>query len=236
MDDLIVLQTERKVKSKYGFSGDNFKPCVCTLLDQSFPQGFGFSRNPVGYIIATELRKTGKPADTGFKILSLWNQKNKPPMSEREVKGIIKSAWSTNKTYGCNYPTLLNFCAGKDLCPYYKRFTSKNRPKTSISEFFKRGWPLVLTPSQMCLYLALPEAEKIQGTFPGRRLYATFELLHRISGLSKGHIADFLLELSHWGLIKVKIGSPYRWQHIATEIQRLLPIPYPISDRQSKVP
>lgn len=236
MNDLILLQTERKVKSRYGLSGDNFKPCVCTLLDQSFPQGFGFSRNPTGYIIATELRRTGKTADTGFKVLSLWNQKNKPPMNEREVKGIIESAWSKDYTFGCNYPTLLNFCVGKDVCPYYQRFTTKNKPKTSISDFFKRGWPLVLTPSQMCLYLALPEAEKIQGTFPGQRLYATFRLLHGLSGLSKGHIRDFLLGLRNWGLINVTIGSPYRWQHEATEIQRILPIPYPIKNREAKVP
>ena len=230
MNDLILLQTERKVKSRYGLSGDNFKPCVCVLLDESFPQGFGFSRNPVGYIIATELRKTGKSADIGFKILSLWNQKNKPPMSEREVRGIVKSAWSTGYTYGCNYPTLVNFCVGKDLCPYYPRFTSKNRPKPSIRDFFKRGWPLVLTPSQMCLYLALPEAEKIQGTFPGQRLYATFRLLHRFSGVNMRLIKPSLFRLRDSGLIQVEIGSPYRWQHKATQIQRMLPIPYPQSN------
>ncbi len=233
MNDLILLQIEKKVKSKYGLSGDNFKPCVCILLDQSFPQGFGFSRNPVGYIIATELRKIGKPADTGFKILSLWNQKNKPSMSEREVKGIVKSAWSTNKTYGCNNPTLLNFCMDKALCPYYQRFISKNRPKASISDFYKRGWPLMLTQPEVCLYTALPEAEKENGTFPGKRLFITYNNLHRLSRVNKGLIKACLVGgrnkrgLGPWGLIKVKIGEPYFWQHQATEIKRILPIPYP---------
>ena len=233
MNDLILLQTQKKVKSKYGLSGDNFKPCVCVLLDQSFPQGFGFSRNPVGYIIATELRKTGQPADKGFKILSDWNQKNKPSMNEGEVKRIIKSAWSSNYTFGCNYPTLLNFCVGKDLCPYYQRFVSKNRPKGSISDFYKKGWPLVLTQPEVCLYTALPEAEKENGTFPGERLFITYNNLHRLSRVNKGLIKACLVGgrnkrgLDPSGLIKVKIGSPYRWQRKATEIQRTLPIPYP---------
>jgi len=230
INDLILLQTEAKVKRIYGLSGDNFKPCVCVLLNESFPQGFGFSRNPVGYIIATELRKTGKAQDIGFKVLSLWNQKNKPPMSERELKGIVKSAYSKDYTFGCNYPTLVNFCVDKDLCSYYQRFTAKYSQKGCSSEFISKGWPLVLTQSETLLYLILLEAERIEGAYPGERLFATYNLLHRLSGAGKGHIRSYLVSLRDSGLIELKIGSPFYWQHKATEIRRILPIPHPQSN------
>ena len=227
MDELTLLETEAKVKSRYDIRTENLKPCVALMLDQPFPQGPGFSRNPVAYILATEFRRLGKETEPGFKCLSLWNRQNKPPLPETEIRGIIRSAWSKYKTYGCNHPILLNFCIDKKACHYYQRFITKKRPNWSISDFYRNGWPHVLTPSERLLYLALPEAEKDKGTFPGEAVFATYHHLHRLSGVGKGGIRACLLSLRDAGLIEVIIGLPFRWQHQATEMRRILPIPHP---------
>ena len=228
MDTLTILETEQKVKSRYNIETPDFKPCIALMLDQSFPQGPGFSRNPIAYILATEFRRLGKESEAGLKCLSLWNRQNKPPLPETEIRTIVKSAYRTNYTFGCTRnPILLNFCIDKALCHYYQRTVQRKRPNTSIQDFFSNGWPLVLSRCEMCLYLALTEAERLKGTFPGQTVFAKFDLLHRLSGVAKGGMRAYLVSLRDSGLIELKIGSPFYWQHQATQVKRIFPIPHP---------
>lgn len=96
------------------------KDCVKAAIIEGAKEG---RRNQVGHIIASELRGLGfskDQADIG--LSSLWNRRNKPPLSEEEVSIIINSAYGdTEYDYQCKEDSpLMQYlrCKREDNCFY----------------------------------------------------------------------------------------------------------------------
>lgn len=205
------------------------KPCVARILNNSFEKGGVESRNRIAYVIAIEFRRIGKERSVAEKILNQWNDKNDPPLNYSEIRGVIKSAWKKDYTFGCNKePIVLDFCIGKETCGYYKQIQGDHN-KGSDGDFFKYGWPKVLLPAQRCVYgLAIPEIEKVRGLKPGSLIYTSHREISKFSGIVLGRVGEILESLrDKHRLIEYKPGQPYRWRVQGSEIRRKMPIPRP---------
>jgi len=115
--------TKCRYKPKTPVQITDLKQCVRDSLNIGYPEGW---RNKVGFVIASELKRTGKPYSEANSVLSAWNTQNNPPLAENELQHIINSVF--NKTvyeYGCNgeIKNILG-CIGKDNCDYYKNYIS----------------------------------------------------------------------------------------------------------------
>jgi len=219
------------------FTLPNFiKPCVSLMLYDSFEKGGEFSRDRIGYIIATELRRVGKSPEITEKILNQWDKKNFPPLGSSKIRVKVKSAFGRDYTFGCNNePVILEYCkkVNKDFCQYYKQISSGRRIGND-RDFIRYGWPNILSGVERDVYyIALPELEKRRGIKAGDLIITNHREIGRICGISLGSIAGktgALEKLQKRGLIIYRPGEPYRWRIEASEIKRIIPIPKPSSE------
>lgn len=101
------------------------KDCIHNAIMKGTDQG---SRNEVGHIIASELRRLGVQQEQAEVIMaSIWNPNNKPPLEQSEIRVIINSAYGNGEyTYGCKEGSPLRSylaCLGFDDCLYMKVLT-----------------------------------------------------------------------------------------------------------------
>jgi len=209
------------------------KPCVALMLNDGFEKGGEFSRDRIGYIIATELRRVGKSSEIAEKILNDWDRSNSPPLGFSKIRCKVKSAFGRNYSFGCNNePIILEYCkkVNKDFCRYYKQISSGERVGND-RDFIRYGWPNILSGSERDVYyIALPELEKRRGVKAGDLIVANHREITKICGVSLGRVAGeegALKKLERRGLITYKPGQPYRWRVEASEIRRIVPIPKP---------
>jgi hypothetical protein len=101
------------------------KDCIHNAIMKGTDQG---SRNEVGHIIASELRRLGVQQEQAEVIMaSIWNTHNKPPLEQSEIRVIINSAYGNGEySYGCKGGSPLRSylaCVGFDDCLYMKVLT-----------------------------------------------------------------------------------------------------------------
>jgi hypothetical protein len=101
------------------------KDCIHNAIMRGTDQG---SRNEIGHIIASELRRLSVQQEQAEIIMaSVWNPNNKPPLEESEIRTIISSAYGNGEyTYGCKEGSPLRSyldCVGFDDCLYMKVLT-----------------------------------------------------------------------------------------------------------------
>lgn len=100
------------------------KDCVRLAIHEGVEEG---RRNRVGYIIASESRRIGTPQACAQLLLdSVWNPRNQPPLSKRETRTIIDSAYGRPfRSFGCGGSGALRQvikCVGMDRCLYARAF------------------------------------------------------------------------------------------------------------------
>ncbi|MBA7478373.1 hypothetical protein ES707_13796 [subsurface metagenome] len=236
MDDIEKLQDyeERRNKRKLP---QQFKPCVLEMLDTCLIKGENsFQRGKVALIIAAEYLRLGKPTQKTDRVLSIWNNRNDPPLHPSDINNAIRDAPKyIDPGFGCNNDIMLAFCdfeEDKTLCPYYRKMMEsqgrKSKARHRESHFYSYGWPIILKQPEILLYLSLRQLEKLDhNKKAGQTIVTPYRLLVRYSGVHIAQIKASLIKLRRVGLIKVRIGEPYLWKVKATEITRIIPIPRP---------
>jgi hypothetical protein len=102
------------------------KDCVRNAIYQGTRNG---SRNRVGHVIASELRRLGLERDQAAIILTaVWNPENEEPLEDEETKTILQSAFEGEEyVYGCkeggSLRSLLK-CVGYDECRFMRALKS----------------------------------------------------------------------------------------------------------------
>jgi len=109
-DDVIPQTTSSQSQGSIPFT----PPCIKDIL-KGVQKG---ERELCAFRLAIFYEKQGlSKKETGEK-LGEWNQLNKPPLPECEVKGAIKSAYSGTYGLGCSTPELRERC-GKGECFFW---------------------------------------------------------------------------------------------------------------------
>lgn len=225
-EDINRSERIEEVRKQYSCLPEAMKPCVALLLQAGCPNNGG--RNDTAYLIATELRRTGKKPEVAERILLRWNHINGAnPLPTREITSVLKSAYRTNYTYGCNNVKLREICIGKEKCPFYQQLKKRNQGRYREADFYKFSWQNILTPSQICIYHGLTQLERIRNIKPGQLIVANQRQIAKISGVSRGSVSPGLSKMTELGLINYKPGEPFKWKIKASEIRRVVPIPYP---------
>jgi len=215
--------------------GPDIKPCVSSMLQNSYSRGDYPDRNTAALIIGCELRRIGLEEDAVEYRIHLWNERNDPPLKRSEFTKAIRNAFSGKYDYGCNNANLELTCIGKDVCPHYKGVRSKRTTYNNRS-FIKYHWPQYLSNiAIITYYLTLVEIERRNQVGPGGKIYTSYRQINEISSLSHQSIKKALLELGQVGLIKLKIGKSQVWLHRGTEVQRIIPIPKPSKEITHKI-
>lgn len=243
MEYIEKLQDYERRRKKFKLP-QQFKPCILEMLDTPLYKGENsFSRSKVALSIAVEYLRLGKPAKKIERALLTWNSKNHPPLKPSDVNGAIKRAPEYLEFgFGCNNDLMIAFCDfAKDrmLCPFYQKMMINQGRKSSArhreSHFYSYGWPRILSLSEITLYLSLRQIEKLQhNKKAGQTIVAPYSLITKYSGVSMSHIKENLIKLKESGLIRLKIGEPYRWKSKATEITRIIPIPKPSKELKER--
>lgn len=108
---------QTKLKSERGYRGKD-PVCILKSLD-GFEEGqpSPFGRNEAGIRLASYWLNFRKLKDkTVQKRLKEWNEKNQPPLGERELESIFDSALAKEYVFGCDDDLLKLFCVGRSEC------------------------------------------------------------------------------------------------------------------------
>ncbi|PTY93094.1 primase C-terminal domain-containing protein [Heyndrickxia sporothermodurans] len=111
-----------KNKSKVSISTErkDLLPCVKKILNEGAAKG---SRNNTCVAIASSMLQSGMTQTEVIDELLTWNEKNDPPLPEREILTTAKSAYSlvqSGRGYGCTFYQEHDYCVGK-TCPLFKK-------------------------------------------------------------------------------------------------------------------
>jgi len=105
------------------------KDCVRNVIHEGTQNG---TRNRVGHVIASELRRLGLERDQAGVILeSFWNSINEEPLGTNEIQVLLNSAFEGEEyVYGCkeggSLRSLLQ-CVGYDKCRFMMALKSATR-------------------------------------------------------------------------------------------------------------
>lgn len=120
-------------------------PCIKYLVAQEISQG---QRNLTAIALASFLFQRGKSQEETEKILSQWNQsKVTPPLSDRELLGVIQNVYQAGYTYGCEAFQVLSECSPD--CPLAKRGGRKRGRRTRRTEVSRLSALDILRTSQL---------------------------------------------------------------------------------------
>lgn len=101
-------------------SGAKVKPCIARLLE-----GVGEGeRNEAGLRIAVHYAKEGLAQDMVQAVLEAWNQRNIPPLPQRELAVLAKEALEKPYDFGCNDVFLKKYCG--QPCPVRRTANGNN--------------------------------------------------------------------------------------------------------------
>jgi len=207
--------------------GQDIKPCIAQMLENSYSKGDFPNRNAVAHIIASELRRIGCSQEEVISRLARWNEGNIAPLRYSEYTKAVRSAFAKDYSYGCFNPKLDPTCIGRDVCPFYKGVLSKSKYYNNRI-FFRYRWPEILPGVANSIYfMALVELERVKRVGPGGKICASYRQIAKFSGTNRTSIKKNLEILQTHGLIELKIGTPRKWERKATEIKRIIPIPKP---------
>jgi len=95
------------------------KCAVYQKIKEGVEQG---CRNEALFFLSRTYRDAGLSIEEALKLLRDWNNKNKPPLPEKELKDVVKRVYKKGYTPGFRFireSNLSKFCPeGCDLCPY----------------------------------------------------------------------------------------------------------------------
>ncbi len=226
MDDLAIIE-QALVTQRKNRLPNTIKPCILRLMEESSAE----KNNLKAFIIATELRRVGKPIDKATKILINWNLKNSKYIVEPNLIKKINSAYGGSYEFGCNNE-LSNYCLNeKSLCVFHRELIKPYPKSNGMNDYFKNRWPQILNPAARLIYsTALIELEKRQGVEPGAWLNTPYTKIMYFTGISSASVVTGVKSLLGHGLIEAQIGTPRRWEQKATVIKRVLPVPKPLQN------
>jgi len=120
---------ERKAEAKEPYMGEE-PPCVRAILE-GVEEGM---RNESAIRLACFwLNFCKKEPHEALTLLREWNSKNKPPLQDRELEIILRSALRGGYNYGCDDSILSEFC-NKEVCTILREEdVFKTEKKTIIS-------------------------------------------------------------------------------------------------------
>lgn len=109
-------EVEKKIRTKRSKDSLNKKllPCTKNLLEEGVCKG---SRNNMSVALASCLYQIGWEVDEVINELLNWNEKNEPPLPEKEIQSTAKSAkilYDNEKWYGCSFFKEGDYCIGKE--------------------------------------------------------------------------------------------------------------------------
>jgi len=207
--------------------GNDIRPCIAQMLENSYSKGDYPDRNTVALIIASELRRIGSSMEEVEWRVARWNENNNPPLRYSEYIKAVNNAFGKEYNYSCEGGKLDSTCIGKEMCPFYrgalgKRKSYNNRP------FISYQWPRLLNNAAKDIYIiALVELERRRQVGPGGLIFTAQREIADIAGISRRSVKPGLEELVHKELIDYKPGKPRLWEGKASEIRRIIPIPKP---------
>lgn len=95
------------------------RPCVAEALGHGVSEGM---RNRTGFVIAVELHRAGYSWQETYQQLSLWNERNLPPLPQREVFLITRSVFAHPYRLSCAPHGVLRnvlLCPGRSRCSWF---------------------------------------------------------------------------------------------------------------------
>ena len=220
-----ALEATSKLSAILCIPGKGIKPCIGSMCSTIHFKGDFPDRNTIAFVLACELRRIGKDYDYTLEILNNWNLKNEPPLRYPDIVRLTGSAFLKEYKYSCNHPTLQAFCVLPDPCTW--QINSKSCMKRiSEDNFIKFHWPQFLSNRQVLIYsVALRYLEKRNKVKPGNIIYANHKQIADACGISRPAVGKDLLALAKVGLIEYEAGSRRKWEGIASEVNRIVPIP-----------
>jgi len=139
------FESKKKELKDRPYDGED-PPCIKTLL-QGVEQGF---RNEAGIrLVAYWLHFKGLSKEEAGALLLNWNQRNRPPLPERELKNILESALKLERSYGCD--KMQPWCE-LEKCP----LKSEQRDQKKV----------IYTP-----FMELPDGRLIEEAFDGENIF-----------------------------------------------------------------
>ena len=226
MDELEALQAQQAVYSEFRVSPKAIKPCAAYILHHN-PKSKISSPNDHAFFIAVELKRIGEKKEETAKILQIWNSRNSQTLRPNELNGLIDRVYSRSYDYGCNSLMVYEYCPEKENCTYYKALFAPRKGRHRERDFYRYGWQKILTPGLTGFYHGLKEVERVLSLKPGELIVGSYNFISQRTGVASSHLTEYLNTLERMGLIKCKIGEPYKWHKTATEIRRMIPIPRP---------
>ncbi len=137
-EEMRAKQKESKTAVKKDLNiQKKLRPCILNILSTGSVQG---ERNTTAFILASDLRRTGFSREEVMEKLLGWNTLNNPPLPERELTYVLKSAFKNPKpySYGCNNAVLAKNCPFPDrkICTFYREFIGikNDNPETIFEE------------------------------------------------------------------------------------------------------
>lgn len=117
-----LRNSKKKKSSKIGIPKERKEllPCIKKLLNTGAGKG---SRNNMTIALASSMFQAGIKQDEVIEEVLIWNEKNDPPLPEREVLTTVRSAYSLVKSgrgYGCTFFQEHDLCVGKKCSLYQK--------------------------------------------------------------------------------------------------------------------
>lgn len=124
--DMICLlyraqQAKQDKKNKRRVVYDELLPCVEQLLQEGTTQGY---RNNSSVALASALLQCGNTEEEAVARLIEWNEKNQPPLPEKEIARTAQSArilFDAGKEYGCAFFKSIGACLHNKDCKLYER-------------------------------------------------------------------------------------------------------------------
>ena len=229
IEKIKLLEQSKTALMKYKLPKDT-RPCISNLMLTPVAKGDYPDRKRVGLFIAVELRRIGfNDSQVEVRIIG-WNNDNRPPLPDCDIRGILKQSDKKNDkgsykySPGCNND-LKVYCVNKDLCFYYKQKFLTNKQEEE-PDYTALEWQNYLTTGQtLLLFHIIPVLEKRRGMKRGSRLFVSYRELRYLSGINIRFIGSHLRKLKEFGLIDFIPGQPRVWQKKASELKRILPPP-----------
>jgi DNA-binding transcriptional regulator YhcF (GntR family) len=94
-------------------------------------------RNEALFFLSRTYRDAGLTIEEALKLLQDWNNKNKPPLPEKELRDVVKRVFKKGYTPGFRFireSNLAKFCPdGCDLCPYTREEKASIESATAVA-------------------------------------------------------------------------------------------------------
>jgi hypothetical protein len=225
IEELVLGELRQDLARRLNVDPREVKPCLARVgaVDEGI-------RNETAYIVATEYRRMGAAEAVAWGELSRWNRRCRPPLTEVELRGVLKSAWAGPETYGCRGKLAELYCVGQEKCSWYATRMAKRKRRVAdeVCAFIDAGWPALLKSAEVRVYVALLRLEKLRGVGAGAVIIASTRDYAALAGVARGKVLAALDGLERRGLLVVLDRGQRRGAGLpprACQVVRASPIP-----------